>query len=147
MLFNKKSVSAVLYLGLILAGGAGVAKAQVIDTVQATIPFQFQAGLAVFPAGTYTIRSVDTLVPSEMEIRSIDGRKSALFIVESDQAKQAPENSELIFEKVGDRFSLENIFDGGSAYGDEVVGYKHEKHLTMEAAAQQVTVPATHAGM
>ena len=146
-MFNKKAVSAVLYLGLILAGGAGVAKAQVTDTVQATIPFKFQAGLAVFPAGTYTFRSLDSLVPSEMEVRSIDGRNSALFIVQSDQAKQAPENSELVFEKVGDHYSLENIFDGGSAYGDEVVGYKHEKHLTTEAAAQQVTVPTTRPGM
>jgi hypothetical protein len=148
LLFNKKAVSAVLYLGLILAGGAGVAKAQVLDTVQATIPFQFQAGLAVFPAGTYTIRSIDSLVPSEMEIRSIDGRNSALFVVESDQAKQAPENSELIFNKAGDHYSLENIFDGGSAYGDLVVGYKHKNHLTtMGSVARQVTVPATHAGM
>jgi hypothetical protein len=147
-LFNKKAINVVFSLGLVLAGGAGIAHAQVTDTVQATIPFKFQAGLAEFPAGTYTLRNLNSLVPSEMEIRSADGKASALFVVQSDEAKEIPQNSELIFEKVGDHYSLENIFDGGSAYGDMVVGYKHAKHLEMlGAVAQQVTVPAAQPGL
>ena len=147
-MFTKKSINAVLSLGLILAGGAVIAKAQVIDTIQATIPFKFQAGLAIFPAGTYTFRNIDPLVPAEMEIRSADGRNAALFVVESDQAKQAPENSELIFDKNGDHYSLMNIFDGGSAYGDMVVAHNSSRKLaTIATAVEHVTVTATHAGM
>jgi hypothetical protein len=148
-LFNKKFISPILFLGLTLVAGAGVAQAQITDTVEATIPFQFQAGLAVFPAGTYTIRNVDSLVPSEMEIRSLDGRNSALFVVEEDEANTAPKNSELIFNKVGDHYSLESIFDEGDAYGDMVIGYKNSKKLKEVATAtpQLIHVPATHAGM
>ncbi len=147
-MFNKKIICAVVYLGLVLAGGTGIAKAQITDIVEATIPFQFQAGLAVFPAGTYTFQKVGTLAPGEMEVRSADGRKSALFVVESDEADHAPENSELIFDKIGDHYSLVNIFDAGNAYGDMVIGYKSTKKLTSIATAvQHITVPATHAGM
>lgn len=148
-MFHKKFISPILFLGLTLAGGAGVAQAQITDTVEATIPFQFQAGLAIFPAGTYTIRNVDTLVPSEMEIRSADGRKSALFVVQEDEANTTPQASELIFNKVGDHYSLESIFDEGDAYGDMVVGYNKSKKLTSVATAtpQLIHVPVTHAGM
>jgi hypothetical protein len=149
-LFNKKFICPILFLGLTVAGGASVAHAQVTDTVEATIPFHFQAGMAEFPAGTYTIRNVDTLTPSEMEIRSLDGSKSALFVVEEDEADKTPQASELIFNKVGDHYSLESIFDEGDSYGDMVVGYKNSKKLKNVAAAatpQLVHVPASHAGM
>src|ERR1700731_737448 len=107
---KNKLVYPILSLGLVLAGGAGIAHPQIVGEVEATIPFQFQAGTAVLPAGKYTIREANDLDSSEMEIRSADGKKAAIFAVQSDEAAKRPKNSELIFKHDGDQYILKSFF-------------------------------------
>src|ERR1700692_1489630 len=78
------------------------AHAQVIGDLDVTIPFQFHAGDAKFPAGKYIIHTVDNSDLTMMEIISADGSPSALFEVRDAEAISAPAKSELIFNKYGD---------------------------------------------
>ncbi len=52
------------------------ADAQIIGGLQANIPFQFHAGAANLPAGTYRIRMLDNSDLTLMEISNMDGTRS-----------------------------------------------------------------------
>jgi hypothetical protein len=107
-------------LSAILIAGGGKAQAQVSQNVDATIPFQFHAGGADFPAGAYTIRSLNSADDSLMEIRSADGQKSALFETEQSDITAAMKDNELIFDHVGDNYFLSKIVDADAGTGAEV---------------------------
>jgi hypothetical protein len=133
---------AVLFLAVFfLASGA---RAQIVGNVEANIPFQFHVGSTKLPPGKYDIHVLDDSDLTVMEISSADGRASALFQVESAQAKSAPSKSELIFNKYGNRYFLSEVFDGDNPDGSRVVGSRYEQKLGQGATPTQEHVPATH---
>jgi len=79
---------------------ASRANAQVVGDLEAKIPFQFHAGNAKLPAGTYRIHVLDDSDLTVMEIISEDGSASALFQVQESESKSAPAQSELVFNQV-----------------------------------------------
>jgi hypothetical protein len=120
------------------------AKAQIIGSLEADIPFQFHVGNAKLPPGKYVIRVVPNSDLGVMEISSADGSTSALFEVRDAQAKSAPGKNELIFNKYGQRYFLENLFDESNPSGSAVVKSGYEKRIAEAAAEGQEHVPARH---
>jgi hypothetical protein len=112
--------------------------------IEADIPFQFSAGGSTLPSGKYFIRVLDNTELKVMEIRSADGATSAFFDVEPTEANSAPANSELVFNKYGDRYFLADLFDEGDPSGSEVVKSRDEKAASREAAEAVQHVPAHH---
>jgi hypothetical protein len=76
-----------------------------------------------------------------MEIVSEDGSASALFQVQESESKSAPGQSELVFDKYGDRYFLANLFDEGNPIGTKVVESKYEKRVNQQAVTAQEHVP------
>src|ERR1700730_10481566 len=109
-----------LFLALIFAAAFSPSRtqAQIIGNLEADIPFQFHVGSTSLPAGKYTIHQLENSDLTMMEISSADGKVSALFDVEATETKSAPEKSELIFHKYGDRYFLSEMFDEGNANGN-----------------------------
>jgi hypothetical protein len=122
------------------------AHAQVIGDLDVTIPFQFHAGDAKFPAGKYLIHTVENYDLTLMEISSADGSTSALFEVRDAEANSAPAKSELIFNKYGDRYFLTKIFDEGNPNGSTVVESRYEKRVGQAATEAQSHVLAHRKG-
>lgn len=116
------------------------AHAQVIDTLEANIPFQFQAGDAVLPAGSYSIRMVEDSGLKFMQITSRNDSSSAHFRVNETDLSSAPKNSELIFNKYGDHYFLAQVFDEGDPSGSEVVESSYEQKISKAAAETKVNV-------
>jgi hypothetical protein len=56
---------------------------------------------------------LDDSDPTVAEISSADGSTSALFEVQAAEAKPAPTESELIFNRYGDRYFLAKLLDEG----------------------------------
>src|SRR5882762_5155415 len=110
------------------------AHAQIIDTLEVNIPFQFHAGNTKLPPGNYSIHTLDNSDLKFMEIASADGSISALFEVHETDASSTPAKSELVFNKYGNRHFLAKLFDGGNPSGSEVVESRDEKKVS-EAAA------------
>jgi hypothetical protein len=119
-------------------------QAQIVGNVAAEIPFQFHVGNKTFPAGNYVIHQLDNSDLTIMQIRSADGKLSALFNVESAQAKATPEITELIFNKYGDQYFLSEMFDEGEPDGSKVVPSKDEKRASIGSNAQIASVTAMH---
>ncbi len=122
------------------------ARAQIVGELDATIPFQFHAGNAKFPAGKYIIRPIDNSDLTFMEISSEDGSISALFEVRDAEANSAPGKNELIFNKYGNRYFLAKLFDEANPNGSAVEESRYEKRVGQEAAETQTHVPAHHRG-
>lgn len=117
-------------------------EAQISGEIEADIPFQFHAGDAKLPAGKYTIRPLDDSDERVLEIRSADGKVSALFSVEPTRAGAAPAKSELIFNKYGNRYFLSQLVEEGSASGGKVAESRYEKKLGQASATGQEHVSA-----
>jgi hypothetical protein len=120
------------------------AQAQIIGNLEADIPFQFHAGNTTLPAGRYLIHQVDNSDLTVMEISNLDGSVSALFDVESAEAKLAPEKSESIFTKYGDRYFLSELFDEGNVDGNKLLASPDEKRASKESGADVAHVAARH---
>jgi hypothetical protein len=133
-----------LFLTLLFAVSLWPAKAQaqIIGNVQADIPFQFHVGNKTLPAGRYTIHELEGSDLTAMQITSADGKQSALFNVESDEAKATPDRTELIFNKYGDRYFLSEVFDEGNVDGSKLVPSSDEKRASKESGADLARVAA-----
>src|SRR5229473_565650 len=84
-----------LFFSLIVAASIWPAKAQaqIIGNLEANVPFQFHVGNNTLPAGRYIIHQLEASDLTIMEISSADGKLSALFSVESEEAKSTPEKT------------------------------------------------------
>jgi hypothetical protein len=120
------------------------AHAQLVGTMEADIPFQFHAGDTKLPAGKYVIRMLDDSDLTIMEISRPDGSVAALFQVHSAEANSTPRKSELIFNKYGNRYFLNKLFDEGEPSGSQVVESNYEKRVGQANTEAQEHVPAHH---
>lgn len=118
------------------------AHAQIIGNLEVTIPFQFHAGNAKLPAGTYIVHVLDNSDLTIMEISSVDGSTSALFQVQDAEANSTPPKSELIFNKNGNRYFLAKVFDEGNASVSEVAQVDLRKEGQSGDRGTQAHIPA-----
>jgi hypothetical protein len=106
---RKFQFAAALAFGVVLLAGASLARAQEVDKV--TVSFPFEVGGVIMPAGTYSV-TPDTLDPGLLQIRSEDGRDSAFALVLSDDTTSRRGDCQFEFERVGSRYYLSKIDDG-----------------------------------
>ena len=119
----------LLVLSLLVGVGQGTASAQIGDvTIQADI-LAFEVGNSTLPAGKYDIKVLNNIDPGTLEIRSADGHTTVIFETQSAQAKKTPRKTELVFNKVGDRYFLSQIWLEGSDLGNQLPETKAEKRL------------------
>lgn len=123
-----------LFLSLCLVaglGGAMTASAQIDSdsTIEANIPFSFVVENRTLPAGKYFVRVAENSDLGTLEIRGVRGRAAALFQTESVQPEHAPAKSELVFDKLGDRYFLSQVFVEGDSSGSQVLKSKMERRL------------------
>jgi hypothetical protein len=119
--------------------------AQLIGTMEADIPFQFHAGNTKLPAGKYQIRMLGDSNLSLIEISKPDGSVAVLLQVRDAEANSTPRKSELVFNRYGDKYFLEKLFDEGQSSGSQVLESSYEKRLGKAAAEAQERVPAHRA--
>ena len=141
----KNLLMMVVTISFLAIAGRAPVRAQVIDTIMADVPFDFTVRDSTLPAGKYTIKRTYSANPGVMQIRSADGDEVMLFVVGSAQAAKEPDQTRLIFDRVGDRYFLSEIFEEGNSTGVELPKSRAERDLVKEGAITQlhsVAVPA-----
>ena len=120
-------------LCLLTVGGGVVANAQIGSdlTIRGNVPFAFMVGDTTLPGGEYEIRALDDNSPNVLEVRSVKGRTAVVAETENVQARgnRIENKSELVFDKVGDKYFLSQIWVAGSASGNELMKSRMEKRL------------------
>ncbi|MGE0104738.1 MAG: hypothetical protein AB7H86_18210 [Blastocatellales bacterium] len=146
---RKNIIMPVLMLfGLMFAIGTIRANAQVMDPIDADIPFQFHAGNAKLPAGKYMVRMLDGADQTVMEIASIDGHHSSVFQIRNTIANVEPKKTELIFNRYGDQYFLSQIFEEGYKTGNELLESHYERLAKKNGAkAMKHHIPGFHRHM
>jgi len=134
---RKNLLIAVMSFVLSISG-LTTARAQVVDTVEADIPFGFTINDTTMPAGEYTIKRVSAENPNVMVISSKEGHRNELFVVNSAQAKSEPQQTELLFDRVGDQYFLSEIFESWDVNGVKLPKPRSERKLEKTGATVQV---------
>ena len=123
----------LLTLCLLAVGGGVVANAQIdsVPQIEANVPFAFMVGDTRLPAGKYNIKTLDENAPSILEISSVDGRTSVAFDTENatTRSDRSAKTTELVFDKVGDRYFLSQVWVSGSNSGSELAKSRMQKKL------------------
>ena len=111
----KKQYFAVLFALTCVLALALNARAQGEDTVVVTVPYDFVAGGAVFPAGTFRVSRIDTGGERELRISSYESGASA-FLLPTTFAEAPAEQPQLSFETIGDKHFLSKIQTANGVY-------------------------------
>jgi len=125
----KKSILMIMSLAMLIAAGTISASAQITDRLVANIPFDFTVRDKILPAGKYFIKPLDTYDEGAFEMQNAQGKKVSVFLGENATAATMPEKTELIFNRIGDRYFLSEIFEGGNNLGIELEKSHAEKRL------------------
>jgi hypothetical protein len=123
----KKSI--MLSLGLFLVFAVAAVYGQV--SLKANIDFPFTVGSKVLPAGEYQFLGVES--GSTIRVQG-EGKTGALAVIQtrlSGATHQTPQDSHLVFDKVGDKYTLSEVWiPGEDGYLVWATKGKHE-HKTL----------------
>lgn len=144
----KRSINSFLASGLVSCALAiGVAStptaafAQIATDVKADIPFAFQVGSTVLPAGTYTfIRQNEDI----MLLRGSGSHSTVLAMVLPETGSKAPKVGTIVFNKYGDRYFLHKVSSAASTTAWDCTTSNQEKALIRELKNQHPTEVAVN---
>jgi hypothetical protein len=125
--------SAVLACSLTLVafapGSRAIAQNSTLHLV-ADVPFDFQSGSEMMPAGRYDIQQSDNHV---LILRGTNQNRSQFLLALNAEALKPSDHGKLIFHRYGNRYFLYQIWSPGTTTGLELPKGKAEKE-TLRAA-------------
>ena len=142
---KKRSGTLLGILGCVVLVALPTVYGQSEERVIASIPFEFTAGNRILPAGDYTISRPEN-TPGMMLIRSEDRHAAVFFGVENTYSLQIPRQTELVFNEVGDRYFLSQIWVAGENLGRELPKPRAERELERTPTKQIAKVVKVTAG-
>lgn len=138
----KRTITSFLASGLVSSALAiGVAATPLsafaqTSGVKANIPFAFQVGSRVLPAGTYTFTQDNQSV---MQVNGSDSHNRILAMALPQSSLNAPKTSTITFTKYGDHYFLHKVSSSSSTTAWECPTARQEKELIRELRNQRPT--------
>ena len=131
-IMRKRACVSLLALSLVVSILAvASASAKSADGLRAQIPFDFNVGDKMIPAGVYAIDAMNA-DESVLHIRATRGDESAVALTRSTRAKTNAESSpRLVFHKYGDQYFLSAVWGAGET-GRALSESKRERNLRKE---------------
>jgi hypothetical protein len=137
---NKKSWMSVLTAAAILVTiGSASLSAGPIYQMRANIPFGFMVGSEAFPAGSYTVARLDTVVNAYV-LRSADGGKNVVFVPIGVYSAKSRQEDSLVFNRYGDQYFLSQMWSIDDLVGSQLLpsNHEHEVSVTMNQEIREV---------
>lgn len=126
---KKQGIKAFVLSGLLLSVSAIYVNAQgktLIRNVE--IPFDFSVGNKTFPAGVYSVTSVNQ-EKIMLRLSSGDGREMIHIITSPVRAKEIPTTSKLIFRRYGETYFLSQIWELYNDQGHQLAKSRTERSV------------------
>jgi hypothetical protein len=130
------SVAAVLFLSIIAAGQCRAQQTPIVVNV----PFAFQAGDKMLPAGEYRIRRVLAADETIQLVRQSDGDASTMVTTLPVERRDAP-SPRMIFLRYGNEYFLAQIWTG-ETQGRQLYKSHTEKELATTKGSEEVALLA-----
>jgi hypothetical protein len=110
----------------------------------ANVPFAFQAGGQMLPAGVYEIHRVSRLL---LELRG-PNQVGHLVLVNAAETRKAEDKGTMVFHRYGDAYFLGQIWETGATFGAECAESQAEKEISRKtnrptASLTQVALNST----
>jgi hypothetical protein len=137
---KKLALSLIGALSMLLLGGSALA--QTVH-VRLTVPFDFNAGNKILPAGEYELRSAGQPDnPGMLEISRMDGTVE-MYIHASDlESTRASSETKVVFRHYGNIYFLSQVWTQGTRAGWEFPKTREEISEAKNASARNVTLAA-----
>ncbi|HJQ23797.1 MAG TPA: hypothetical protein VKA60_07755 [Blastocatellia bacterium] len=143
----KKRLTIIATFSLFAIIGASTARAQVVDGIKADIPFEFTVRNLTLPAGSYTIKPLNSAPGPMMVITTAEGKAMTVFPTMDAQLHQPPRDAELVFHRVGDQYFLYEVFEQGNSLGAMLPRPRAERRLEKEEAVNRDSSYVTVVGL
>ena len=109
------------------------AQSSAATRLKATIPFEFQVGNQVLPAGEYTVTCLNPTSPNRiLNLSTKDGSK--VVIQTSDTKGKAGDNARLVFHRYGDKYFLSQAWLPADESGLAIQKSRSEKEMERQLA-------------
>lgn len=126
---KKHVLSSLAGLSLVVGvSGAGYAQ----TTLKATVPFEFAVSGKVLPDGAY---AVTRNMSGSVKIESHDGTAVVLALTHNADSRPPKEEATLVFDCIGNRYFLRQIWEPGNESGVEIPRSKMERELIKRSLA------------
>jgi hypothetical protein len=137
---KKLALSLIGALSMLLLGGSALA--QTVH-IRLTVPFDFNAGNKILPAGEYELRSAGQPDnPGMLEICRMDGQVE-MYIHASDlESTSAASETKVVFRHYGNIYFLSQVWTQGTRAGWEFPKTREEISEAKNASARNVTLAA-----
>jgi hypothetical protein len=112
--FTHLALLAAVFAVALLSVGAS---AQTTHVIKAHVPFEFNVGTKVYPAGDYTV--VESL-QNLLTLRNDQGRNVAVILTHSVESASVVSTPELRFRLDQGQYALRQVWLGESSSGDEL---------------------------
>ena len=122
-----------LVVGLALASTVVTANGQLSShLITADVPFDFVVADQTFPSGKYTVSKASDN-GKVLNIRSLDGKSSAVRLSNSVIDPNAKGYVRMVFHRYGEQFFLAEVWSGDNS-GRQLIKSKEETRLEQERA-------------
>jgi hypothetical protein len=107
-------IAALIFVNALAANNVS---AQSLKFISAEVPFDFQIGDKIFPAGAYRLETMSETGKNLFQLRGAE-EKNRRMLVTGTLTVNRPQTPKLVFYRIGDAYFLKNIFmeDGKSGF-------------------------------
>jgi hypothetical protein len=121
---------------------ATAAQAQTTN-VKASIPFDFVVGDHAYPAGEYTVKSMNQS-SAAIRIDNADESKKGITLSSVCQKRQRATQTTLVFQRMGNNYFLYQIWTEGKSLGREFSMSKAEVQLAKNYSKPELVIVAAN---
>lgn len=129
----RKGIVLALGLAGLLALGPLFAGQTTAELIKAKVDFEFVAGSKTLPAGEYEFRKEDTTQTFRIQGMGKAGDIVNIITELSSEVRQNPQGAMLVFDVVGDKYVLSEIWIPGLDGYLVQVTKGHHKHMVVKA--------------
>ena len=134
-----KTLRTLLTMTLLLGAVSAYVHAETQPLLRASIPFRFTVGSQSFPAGNYTISTVQVQARDVILLQSSDGKRASFVPTHPAYSLDPSAQTKLIFQHYGSEYFLSQVWTLGRTSGRELVLPDHAKELAQNASSRDVT--------
>ena len=134
-----KTIRTLLTITLLLGAVSAYVQAETQPLLRASIPFGFTVGNQSFPAGDYTISTVQVQARDIILLQSSDGQRASFAPTHPSYLLGPSAQTKLVFQHYGSTYFLSQIWTLGDSAGRELVIPNRAKESAQNGSISDVT--------